>query len=92
MRPSELKAKTGQSQAPQRKPKFPVDERADPPISFAEADAATAANCRRHGGLIGQRGDTEGAVYLCTACKKYWRYSKRAGPSRRPLKYLPRHP
>jgi hypothetical protein len=87
MRPSELKASTGQTEAPTRKLKFPVDDKAEPPISIEEALGAGGALCPRHGGLIGQRGDREGMVFLCTACGKYWRYAKNAGPSRRRLQY-----
>ncbi len=90
MRPSQLKSATGQSAVPVRKLKFLVDDKADPPISIEEALAAGAANCPRHSGLIGQRGDREGAVYLCLGCGKYWRYSKSQGPSRRPMAYPPK--
>jgi hypothetical protein len=34
------------------------------------------ALCPRHGGLIGQRGDKEGMLFLCTTCGKYRRYAK----------------
>jgi hypothetical protein len=87
MRPTELNAGAGQKEAPKQKLKFAVDPKADPPITGEEALAATAANCRRHRGLIGQRGDKIGAVYLCLSCGQYWRYAKYAGPSRRRLKY-----
>jgi hypothetical protein len=60
--------------------------KADPPISFEEALAAGAANCLRHGGLIGQRGDRPGTVFLCTACGMYWRYKKIDQASWRPMK------
>jgi hypothetical protein len=63
------------------------DAKADPPISIEEALAATGALCPRHGGLIGQRGDEEGMVFLCTACGKYWRYAKNNSPRRGKLKY-----
>lgn len=86
MRPSELKSAAGQS-APARKLKFPVDDKADPPISIEEALAAGAANCPRHGGLIGQRGDRDEAVYLCLGCGKYWRYSKGLTKMCAPLNY-----
>lgn len=89
MKPSELKAANGLkdgSAESKRKLKFPVDDKADPAITVEEAQAATAANCPRHGGLIGQRGEPEGTVYLCLSCKMYKRYSKTEGPSRRPLK------
>jgi hypothetical protein len=87
MKPSELKASTGQYAPPSRKLKFPVDEKAEPPISIDEALAANGANCVRHGGLIGQRGEKGGMVFLCLPCKKYWRYVKAAWPSKRPLNY-----
>jgi hypothetical protein len=85
VKPSE--ASIGASEVLNRKPKFQVDDTAEPPITIEEALAATAANCRWHGGLIGQRGDKEGAVYICTACRKYWRNSKSEGPTRRRLRY-----
>jgi hypothetical protein len=85
MRPSEFKSAAGQ--APIRKLKFPIDVKADPPISFEEALAAGAANCPRHGGIIGQRGDRPGMVFLCTPCGMYWRYLKGHGPSRKRLTY-----
>jgi hypothetical protein len=85
MRPSEIKSAAGQ--APIRKLKFPIDVKADPPISFEEALAAGAANCLRHGGIIGQRGDRPGMVFLCTACGMYWRYSKAPGLIRHRLHY-----
>ena len=85
MKPSEIGS--GSSGLPQRKLNFPVDERADPPISIEEALAAGSALCPRHGGLIGQRGDKEGMVFLCTECGKYWRYVKAAHHSRRKLRY-----
>jgi hypothetical protein len=87
MRPSEIKSSAGQAPVAIRRLKFPVDEKADPPISIEEALAAGAANCPRHGGIIGQRGDKPGMVFLCTGCGMYWRYSKTQGPSRRPLSY-----
>ncbi|HEY4749691.1 MAG TPA: hypothetical protein VIH60_04825 [Steroidobacteraceae bacterium] len=83
MKPTEIGS--GSAQLPPRKLKFAIDESADPPIAFEEAVAAGTANCRRHGGLIGQRGDKEGAVYLCLPCGKYWRYSK--APFRRKVRY-----
>ena len=85
MRPSELKRCI--PAPPVRKLKFPVDEDADPPISTEEALAAGSALCIRHGGLIGQRGDKEGMVFLCTDCGKYWRYLKAAYPFRRTIRY-----
>jgi hypothetical protein len=87
MKPSEI---SGSGEMPQRKLKFAIDESADPPITFEEAAAAGAANCRRHGGLIGQRGDKEGAVYICTACQKYWRFTKSDHPFWQRLRYLSR--
>ena len=88
MKPTDLKASKGRKEAPKQKLKFPVDPKAEPPITIEEALAATAANCRWHGGLIGQRGDTVGAVYLCASCKRYWRYTKT--PFHRKIKYPPR--
>ena len=91
MRPSELKRgalQLGESGTP--KLKFPVDEKAEPPISAEEALAADGATCPRHGGLIGQRGDKEGMVFLCTDCRMYWRYLRNRGPSRVALTYKPR--
>jgi hypothetical protein len=85
MRPSELKRCI--PAPPVRKLNFPVDEDADPPISTEEALAAGSALCIRHGGLIGQRGDKEGMVFLCTDCGKYWRYVKAAHHFRRKLRY-----
>ena len=85
MKPSEIGS--GPSGLPQRKLNFPVDDKAEPPISIEEAIAAGGALCPRHGGLIGQRGDKEGMVFLCTDCGKYWRYVKAAYPSRRRLRY-----
>jgi hypothetical protein len=83
VKPSEICA--GSGELPQRKLKFAIDESADPPIAFEEAAAAGTANCPGHGGLIGQRGDKEGAVYLCLPCGKYWRYSR--APFRRKVRY-----
>ena len=71
MKPSEIGR--GSSELPQRKLNFPVDDKAEPPISIEEAFGANGALCPRHGGLIGQRGDKEGTVFLCTDCEKYWR-------------------
>jgi hypothetical protein len=64
-----------------------VDDRAEPPTSIKEALAASGALCPRHGGLIGQRGDKVGMVFLCTTCGKHWRYAKNNSPSRGKLKY-----
>jgi hypothetical protein len=86
MKPSELLSAGPQSELPARKPKWPVDKDADPPISIEEALAAGGALCRRHGGIIGQRGDKEGMVFLCTGCGMYWRY-RRPAHSWRKLKY-----
>ena len=88
MRPSELKRCI--PAPPVRKLNFPVDEDADPPISTEEALAAGSALCIRHGGLIGQRGDKEGMVFLCTECGKYWRYWKLRWPARQKIRYPPR--
>jgi hypothetical protein len=85
VKPSDIGSDSGE--LPQRKLNFPVDERADPPISIEDALAAGGALCTRHGGLIGQRGDKEGMVFLCTACGKYWRYVKAAHHSRQKLRY-----
>jgi hypothetical protein len=52
-----------------------------------EALAAGSALCIRHGGLIGQRGDKEGMVFLCTECGKYWRYHKSAHAFWRKIRY-----
>ena len=90
MKPSDLLSIGPRESVPAQKLKWPVDKAADPPISAEEALAAGTALCRRHGGLIGQRGDKEGMVYLCTDCSKYWRY-QRAAPSWRKLKYLLKH-
>lgn len=88
VKPSELKSGAGGSApTPQRVPKFPIDDNAEPPISLEEALAAGGANCPRHGGLIGQRGDHEGMVFLCLRCRMYWRYAKSDGPSRREIRY-----
>jgi hypothetical protein len=85
MKPSEISS--GFSQTPQRKLEFPVDDKAEPPISMEEAHAAGSALCPRHGGLIGQRGDKEGMVFLCTDCWMYWRYSKQPSRFLKPLNY-----
>jgi hypothetical protein len=85
MKPSEIGGRS--SELPQRQLNFPVDDKAEPPISVEEALAAGGALCPRHGGLIGQRGDKEGMVFLCTECGKYWRYLKAAYPFRRKLRY-----
>jgi hypothetical protein len=90
MKPSELKASTGQYAPPSRKLKFPVDEKAEPPITAEEALAASGGLCPCHpGSLMGQRGDKEGMVYLCLhrSCKMYRRYEKGRGPSRQKLPY-----
>ena len=90
MRPSEFKEKLGPTEAPARILKFPVDPQADPPITAEEALASNGGLCPWHpGSLIGQRGDKEGMVYLCThpSCKMYRRYAKHSAPSRRNLRY-----
>lgn len=59
---------------------YPCSKIADPPISEAEARAATTANCRRHHGLIAHSPtaeDTDGRVYFCGAGRQYWRYTKK---------------
>jgi hypothetical protein len=86
MKPRELKASKGTKEQAKSTLKFPFDENADPPITIPEALAATTANCPRHGGLIGQRGEKQGMVYLCTSCKMYKRYTKPFRP-RRKIKY-----
>jgi hypothetical protein len=86
MRPSDLKSAAHQL-PPERALKFPVDPRAEPPISVEEALAAGGANCPRHHGLVGQRGDKAGIVFLCMGCRMYWRYWPRDAASRRPLMY-----
>jgi len=58
VKPSEIGS--GSGEMPQRKLNFPVDDRAEPPISIEEALAAGSALCIRHGGLIGQRGGQGG--------------------------------
>jgi len=91
MRPSELGGIT--ETPPTRKLKFPVDETADPPISIEEALAATGALCTRHGGMIGQRGEKPGMVFLCTGCGErgmYWRYARDRKLNVRPLAYRSR--
>jgi hypothetical protein len=85
MKPSEIGS--GPIGLPQRKLNFPVDDKAEPPISIEEAIAAGGALCPRHGGLIGQRGDKEGMVFLCTECGKYWRYRKAEHAFRRRISY-----
>jgi hypothetical protein len=85
VKPSEVG--NGARELPQRKLSFPVDEKAEPPISIEEALAAGSALCIRHGGLIGQRGEKEGMVFLCTDCRMYWRYAKRPSEFLRPLSY-----
>jgi hypothetical protein len=85
VKPSEVSIGPGETL--NRKLKFQVDDKAEPPITIEEALAATAANCRWHGGLIGQRGDQEGAVYICTACQKYWRFTKSDHPFWQRLRY-----
>ena len=91
MRPSELGGIT--ETPPTRKLKFPVDETADPPISTEEALRANGALCPRHGGMIGQRGEKPGMVFLCSACGErgmYWRFRKGEGAMWRPVHYRPR--
>jgi hypothetical protein len=90
MKPSEIKPGLEAFGTTARKPKFPVDEKADPPITMEEALAANAGLCPWHpGSLMGQRGDREGIVYLClhSSCMMYRRYEKHRGPSRAPLAY-----
>jgi hypothetical protein len=86
MKPSELKSSAGQPATPVPKLKFPVDPKADPPISIEEALAAGGRFVR--GGIIGQRGEKPGMVHLCTACGAhgmYRRFTKRT--VFRPIKY-----
>jgi hypothetical protein len=88
VKPSDLKSTARRTlPAPERALKFPVDPKADPPISIEEALTAGGANCPHHRGLVGQRGDKPGMVFLCLGCGMYWRYSKTATLSRRPLSY-----
>lgn len=90
MRPTELAAATDQASAPVVRLKFPVDAKAEPPISTDEALAAKGGLCPWHpGSLMGQRGDKEGMVYLCLhrSCRMYRRYEKHRGPSWRNLVY-----
>jgi hypothetical protein len=94
MKPTDLKASKGQKEAPKQKLKYPVDPKAEPPITVEEARAAPAAICPAHGGyyggLHGQRGEKAGMVYLCLhpSCKMYRRYSKT--PTRGKLRYPPK--
>ena len=84
MRPSELK---GGITPPAPKLKFPVDDMADPPISTEEALRANGALCPRHGGMIGQRREKSGMVFLCTDCGQYWRFRKGERAAWRPVRY-----
>jgi hypothetical protein len=77
MRPSELKAAKTPAVEDDGKKKYLSSTRADPPITAAEAQAATVAVCRWHDGLVRVWGAKDGAVFFCGTGKQYWRWRKR---------------
>jgi hypothetical protein len=90
MKPSELKKSDSKATRAEERLPFARSENADPPISFAEAKAATETVCRFHKGIIGQPGgamDADGTVFLCPIGRQYWRYTKQTGGMFAPLRY-----
>ena len=90
MKPSEIKPGLEALGTPARKLKWPIDPKADPPITIEEAMVANAGLCPWHpGSLMGQRGDKKGMVYLCLhrSCGMYRRYEKPRWRSRATLTY-----
>jgi hypothetical protein len=59
----ELKAAKTPAVEDDGKKKYPLSKIADPPITEAEAQAATMAVCRRHNGLVRVWGAKDGAVF-----------------------------
>jgi hypothetical protein len=84
MKPSDIKARQPQSEASEP---LRMSAAADPPITEAEARAASAAICRRHNGLIRLTGDKPDAVFFCPIGKQYWRYSKKDGAHYKSIAY-----
>jgi hypothetical protein len=76
MRPSELKAANTPAVEDDGKKKYPSSRTADPPITEAEAQAATMAICRWHDGIVRTWGVKDGAVFFCGTGKQYWRWRK----------------
>jgi len=90
MKPSELNAGASSTIDTGDKLPYARSELAEPPISIAEAKAATETVCRYHKGIVGQPGgakDAEGTVFLCPVGRQYWRYTKQAGGMFKPLNY-----
>jgi hypothetical protein len=90
MKPSELKKTGSPTIKVEESLPFKRSENADPPISFAEAKAATETVCRYHKGIIGQAGgqkDLDGTVFICPIGRQYWRYTKQTGGMFAPLRY-----
>ena len=76
MRPSELKAANAPPVEDDGKKKYSSSTTADPPITEAEAQAATMAICRRHDGIVLTWGAKDGAVFWCPTGEQYWRWRK----------------
>jgi hypothetical protein len=90
MRPSDLKAAKTPAIDDDGKKKYPSSVRADPPITEAEAQAATMAICRWHDGLVRIWGAKDGAVFWCPTGEQYWRWRKTDQRFWRRLRVVPR--
>jgi hypothetical protein len=60
---------------------------ADPPITQREISTARVANCPKHGGLVGQRGEYYGQVFYCEPGDHIYRFERLQARLVRPIRY-----